>query len=59
MKIEALKKLGVKSIPKVSEYPNRALPFHKAMMYADNFEREDVARRLLILGEPGAGKTTF
>ena len=49
-RIEALKKLGVKTLPKVSEYPNRALPFHKAMMYADNFEREDVALSEILDG---------
>jgi len=49
-RIEALKRLGIKTLPKVSEYPNKALPFHKAMMYADNFEREDVALSEILDG---------
>ena len=49
-RIEALKTLSIDTLPKASVYPNKALPFHKAMMYADNFEREDVALSEILDG---------
>ncbi|MEJ2743393.1 MAG: ParB/RepB/Spo0J family partition protein [Gammaproteobacteria bacterium] len=42
-RIQALIELGLTRLPKASVYPKQALPYQQVIMYADNFEREDVA----------------
>ncbi len=48
---EDLEAVGIQQRPKIYKLPPET-------QIIDVFEREDIARRLLILGEPGSGKTT-